>query len=327
MIVTTSPGNGADIEGVATAWAIRVAEGPLAHADKQALDAWLAEDSRHLGAFVRAQALWLDLDRVVALDPLAAPAVPDRARPRITHPLRYAVAASIAVLVMCASIAYNQLAGRVSTSRGEVRTLALDDGSIVTMNGGSTVQVRYDGNARRIVLRGGEASFKVAHNPARPFIVDAGGLEVRAVGTEFVVGMDKGQVAVTVEEGVVAIDGANGAAGERLLRRNEQFVDASTGARKAVLTSREVQRMASWRQGLLIFEGQTVGAAVEMVNRHTEIPVIIDDPTLVRAEFMGVLKIGDAHAFADAIAQAFNAEVIDEKTQLRVIRKRTAPSH
>lgn len=322
--MTESPGNGADIEEAATAWAIRSAEGPLDPSENQLLDDWLSQDSRHLGAYVRAQALWIDLDRVAALDPQADP-VPLPVRPRSY--LRHAMAASVALSVMLGGFAYDRLQGRVATGKGEIRELALDDGSVVTLNGESTIQVRYDGDMRRVILRGGEASFKVAHNPARPFVVDAGNLAVRAVGTEFVVGMEKGEVEVTVEEGVVAVAGAKGAQEPRFVRRNEQFVDARTGARKAVLGAEDVQRMASWRKGLLVFDGQTLGAAVAMVNRYADVQVVIDDPTLARAEFMGVFKLGDSRAFASAAAHAFNADVIQGDGQLRLVRKRTAPSH
>src|SRR3546814_5501598 len=96
---------------------------------------------------------------------------------------------------------------RVATGRSEVRRIALEDGSIVTLNGNSAVQIRYEDDIRRVVLRRGEASFEVAHNSERPFVVSADGVKVRAVGTEFVVGSEDDGVEVTVEEGVVAIGG------------------------------------------------------------------------------------------------------------------------
>src|SRR3546814_3566440 len=66
--VSVGSGNGADIDAKAAAWAVRSAERPLGDLAQQHLDAWLEADSRHLGAYARAQALWLDMDRVAALD-------------------------------------------------------------------------------------------------------------------------------------------------------------------------------------------------------------------------------------------------------------------
>ncbi|WP_447762889.1 FecR family protein [Sphingopyxis panaciterrae] len=324
--MSAGSGNGADIDAQASAWAVRSAERSLDSLEQQQLDAWLERDSRHLGAYVRAQALWLDIDRIAALDggTQREYAPPVRQRPW----RRYAMAASVALAVFGGAVSYNHLAGRISTERGEVRRIALDDGSVVTLNGNSAIQVRYKDDVRQIILRRGEASFEVAHNKQRPFVVSAEGLDVRAVGTEFVVGLDKDGVEVTVEEGVVAVGGAaSGSAQPRYIRRNEQFVAAQTGPRKAVLDAADVERRIAWRKGLLVFDGQQLGAAAEEVNRYSDVRVVIDDPTLARAEFMGVFKLGDAHAFAGAAAEAFNGEVIRRGDELVLVRQQNSPSH
>jgi transmembrane sensor len=324
-LVSAGSGSGADIDAQATAWAIRSAERPLDSSESQALEAWLS-DSRHLGAYVRAQALWLDIDRVASLDSgsrIEAPVVEERPR---RWP-RYAMAASLALTLLGGGIAYDQLAGRIATGKGEVREIALEDGSTVVLNGDSVIQVRYENDVRRIMLRRGEAFFKVAHNKARPFIVDANGLAVRAVGTEFAVGVENAEVEVTVEQGVVAVAGVPGNAAPRFLHRNEQFVAAETGPRKALLETADVERMTAWRKGLLVFQGQPLGKAAADVNRHSDLHVVIDDPTLARAEFMGVFKIGDSRGFATAAARAFNADVVQQGQELRLVRQQNSPSH
>jgi transmembrane sensor len=324
--VSAGSGNGADIDTQAAAWAVRSAERPLDSAEQQQLDAWLEADGRHLGAYVRAQALWLDIDRIAALDGGTQRDVPAPVRERPWR--RYAMAASVALAAFGGAVAHDQLAGRISTERGEVRRIALEDGSILTLNGGSAVQVRYEDDIRRIILRRGEASFEVAHNRQRPFVVTAEGLDVRAVGTEFVVGIEDGGVEVTVEEGVVAVGGkASGAVQPRYIRRNEQFVAAATGPRKAVLDGADVERRIAWRNGVLVFNGQQLGAAAEEVNRYSNLRVVIEDPTLARAEFMGVFKLGDAQAFAGAAAEAFNGEVVRRGDELVLVRQQNSPSH
>lgn len=328
--VSAGSGNGADIDSRAAAWAVRSAERALEPSEQGELDQWLDQDSRHLGAYVRAQALWLDLDRVAALDggsrresPVETPTEARRPRWRA-----YALAASVALAVVGGVATYDRLADRITTERGEVRRIALEDGSIVTLNGDSAIQVRYADDIRRIVLRRGEASFEVAHNTRRPFVVSAEGLAIRAVGTEFVVDVEPAGVEVTVEEGVVAVTGAaSGSAKPRYLRRNEQFVAADTGPRKAVLDTADVERRTAWREGLLVFNGQRLGVAAAEVNRYSGLRVVIDDPTLARAEFVGVFKLGDARAFANAAAQAFNGEVIREGSELRLVRQQNSPSH
>lgn len=325
--VSAGSGNGAEIDARASAWAVRSAERSLDPLEQQQLALWLEEDSRHLGAYVRAQALWLDLDRVAALDRGARQGVPPS--PRRTVPWRrYAIAASVALAAFGGMAVYDHVDGRISTGRGEVRRVALEDGSIVTLNGNSAVQVRYKDDVRQVILRRGEALFEVAHNSRRPFVVSAEGLKVRAVGTEFVVGLEDGGVEVTVEEGVVAVGGsASGSSTPRYIRRNEQFVAAQTGPRKAVLDAADVERRMAWRKGLLVFNGQQLGAAAAEVNRYSDLRVVIEDPTLARAEFMGVFKLGDSRAFANAAANAFNGEIIRREGELVIVRQQNSPSH
>src|SRR3546814_4848087 len=131
---------------------------------------------------------------------------------------------------------------------------------------------------RRGVLRRGEASLEVGHNGQRPFVVSAEGLDVRAVGTAFVVGIEDGGVEVTVEEGVVAVGGAaSGSPRPRYIRRNEQFVAAQTGPRKAALDSADIERRGAWRKGLLVFNGQQLGAAAREVSSYSDLTVVIEE--------------------------------------------------
>ena len=97
------------------------------------------------------------------------------------------------------------LAGRESTQVGEVRRLTLDDGSALALNTSSVLQVKFAADERRIVLRQGEASFQVAHDEDRPFVVQAGDVSVRAVGTAFSVRMRQQELEVVVTEGVVEV--------------------------------------------------------------------------------------------------------------------------
>ena len=323
-MVKIGSGNGDEVEAEAAAWAILHAERPLDLSEKQRLDDWLGASSRNLGAFVRAQAVWSDVDRVVALDGRpeveAAEAVPP------SHWRYYAIAASLLVAIVGSGAAYDRLAGRVTTERNEVRELVLEDGSRVTLNGDSAVQVRYAAGERRLILRRGEAMFTVAHDSARPFFVTAGDVTVRAVGTRFAVDMGEDDVEVTVEEGVVAVDDDDGAP-PRFVHRNEELVAAPTGARKAVLDDAEVGRRLAWRRGLLIFNGDSLRTASAQVNRYSSVPVVIDDPTLARAEFVGVFRIGDGRAFANAAAQAFNGVVVERADGLHLMRQQNSPSH
>ncbi len=87
----------------------------------------------------------------------------------------------------------------------ELKRLILEDGSSVELNHGANVTTEFSASERRATLVRGEALFTVAKNPARPFIVRAGGVDVRAVGTAFSVRLDAAAVEVLVTEGRVAL--------------------------------------------------------------------------------------------------------------------------
>jgi len=66
---------------------------------------------------------------------------------------------------------------------GEIRQVPLADGSRLTLDERSRVSVQYETATRRVRLEFGEVLFEVAKDPKRPFVVQAGNIRVRAVGT------------------------------------------------------------------------------------------------------------------------------------------------
>ena len=177
-----------------------------------------------------------------------------------------------------------------------------------------------------MVLRSGEASFRVAHGQKRPFVVEAGDTVVQAVGTDFTVRLeDDGSLSVVVAEGVVRVTGP--ASSPALLRHGEEFVAGEAGSWRAPVEPRELERRLAWREGLIMFNGQRLGDAAAEVSRYGPQTVVIDDPTLARAEFVGAFRVGQAEAFANAAAGAFNAEVIREGDVLHLQRRANSPSY
>lgn len=314
-----------DIEETAARWVMRLDGGALLDAEQRELDAWLAADTRHLGALVRAQAAWADLDRVAALAAGRAPLEP---RP-VAWQWQRAAAIAAVTLGVIASLAFvnsRYLAGRESTQVGEVRRLALEDGSALALNTASVLQVKFADDERRIVLRKGEASFQVAHDEQRPFVVQAGDVLVRAVGTAFSVRMRDQDVEVVVTEGVVEVrrDGGTArSAAERVARNQEVVVTtakqpAAQPMAVAALNDNEVARRLAWQDGRLVFQGEELANAVAEVNRYSPLPVVIDDPALGRKSFVGVFRVGDTRAFAQAAATAFDAQVHEEDGALHL---------
>lgn len=327
-----SAGNdSADIDGIAAGWAVRMAEGTLGEPARAELEAWLAHDPRHRGAFVRAQAIWHDLDRVAAMangaGTGAAPAQPQgRRRMRV-----FALAASLLLAVATGAgvIGHVHFSGHHAAAVGQIVRLVLDDGSVVVLNTDSAIRVRYDARQRRIELERGEATFQVVSDPARPFVVQAGEVAARAVGTEFAVRRLGDAVAVTVLEGVVEVarPGSQGLERARRAVRNDQVVAAPARPMvEKVLTAEEVSRRHSWREGFLTFDGERLEVAIAEMNRYSQVPIRIDDPGLASEHFVGVFRTGDTRAFARSAAAAFDAHAVEEAGVI-VLRRDTRGRH
>ncbi|MBI2497704.1 MAG: FecR domain-containing protein, partial [Opitutae bacterium] len=202
------------IEAAAADWVTRVDAG-LTREEQQIFQDWLSGDPRHADAFDRLTEAWSVFDRVqergvasTILDQLAA-----RARRRRIRRVQAGIAAS---LVLTAGLVYFhwQVAapGAVRSAPAVIAQAALPDpvrklpdGSIVELNTGAEIEVRYSAETRHVKLVRGEAFFRVEKDKGRPFIVEAHGVVVRAVGTAFAVQMQPTAVEVVVQEGAVDV--------------------------------------------------------------------------------------------------------------------------
>jgi transmembrane sensor len=327
--------NSDDADSVAAAWAVRLDAGDLSDVERQELEAWLERDVRHVGALVRAEAVWLDLDRVAALRagadaPMALSGEPRRRRPRTPRWLsrknerfRLGLAAAAAALITVGAVGgYQYFDGRLVANKGEVRRVALDDGSTVILDSSAIVQVRFARGERTVYLKRGDASFQVAHDRSRPFVVHAGDVAVRAVGTNFAVGMQPDKVSVTVAEGVVEVKRpgpVRGVPERRLVGRNVALTAQREQPMKAAgLSEAQLARKLAWRDGLLMFDGETVGQAAVEVNRYAALRVVIDDPKLAGKTFVGVFRLGDSKAFANTAAAAYDDKVVEADDALHI---------
>lgn len=179
----------------------------------------------------------------------------------------------------------------------ETRTLA--DGSIVELRPGAEIRVEYGPSSRRVVLLAGEVHFQVTKDAARPFVVVASGVEVRAVGTAFSVDLGKRAVDVLVTEGRVAVTSPPAA---EEAAPAVAMVDAGQGTTVSIevagaaavrsVPSGERRERLNWRVPLLEFSGTPLAEAIPMFNRHGRRHLVLD-PTLGRLQLSGTLRADD----------------------------------
>ena len=212
---------------------------------------------------------------------------------------------------------------RFSTRMGEVRVVALADGSVVTLNTASRMSVRFSRRQRLIRLLGGEALFDVAKDSSRPFLVAAGDLNVQAVGTSFTVRLIEGAPAqVVVREGVVEVRNAASPRSEvvRLSANMRGILAAENPVIAAAVPQSQMQRELSWREGRIAFEGASLTDASMEFARYSDIRIVIDDPDLGREEISGSFQATDPVGFGRAVAEALGARVKVDQGEVHLLR-------
>ncbi|OAM89707.1 FecR domain-containing protein [Termitidicoccus mucosus] len=211
-----------EVISAAARWVVRRNAG-LSVTEAEELRQWLDGDARHRTAFEHYARAWSAFEGPEREDAQSAMIrrIGTRVRQRRARRVggMFAAACVIAVLAFAVlrpwpSVDRLRPAGALPAGTVVIHPerLVLEDGSVVELRQGSAIDVRYDDATRRVILSGGEAHFQVAKGQDRPFVVVADGMEVRAVGTAFVVQRGAAQVEVWVTEGRVAVEKATPAA-------------------------------------------------------------------------------------------------------------------
>lgn len=298
-----------------------------------AFDAWYAADSRHRGAYLRATAIHTMLDEATVQASLKPrperleqewagsswqPAA--RRRAWVRNCISYgAIAASLAILA--GTWFGPQILGEpaLQTAQGEQRRLPLADHSVVNLNSATRVKVKYSDTGREVQLQQGEAWFEVAKDKAKPFVVAAGDVRVRAVGTAFSVRRYDNGAEVLVTEGKVEVWNADGVRRKKLLLAGQQaFVPDQPAEITVRREPQEVQRKLAWREGKLIFKNQTLSDAVADFNRYSRKKIVIVDPGLGGMTLVGHYRIDQPERFARDVSAFLDVPVSVTKDKILI---------
>lgn len=311
-----------EIDHEAALWMARFDRG-LTPAEDEQLQAWLLSDDRHLGAFARMRALskYSEQSAGTAPDYLSELFRAHRAQPLNRRRLmQFAAVALAGVAAASGAFLLARSYTRYATRKGEVRTIALADGSVVTLNTASFISVNYSRDRRAIKLIDGEAMFDVVKDATRPFLVMANDLQVRVLGTTFTVRTTTGVSAqVLVQEGVVE---ASQSSAQQIARLSANMlgVVAAGSLATSMVSSSEVQRRIAWREGRIIFAGESLAEASAQFARYSDTKIVIGDSDLALEEVSGSFQAHDPVGFARAMAEALRVRVAIDQGEVRLFR-------
>lgn len=324
------------IEEAAGDWLARRDSGNWSQKDQANFEAWLNESTRHRVAWLRLENAWESALRLKALgagirsDRTPAPGqwnlspfftqsaeaiIRDERKARFR--IR-ALAASLVLAVAAGTAWYLwPAANTYETPVGGVASLPMADGSKVTLNTNSEIEVAMTGKERRIDLKHGEAFFEVAKDPSRPFVVSVGDKRVVAVGTKFSVRRDidknTDDIQVIVTEGVVRIESASSKGVENVAAQRLTAGNVARANRDGLLVQRkqlpDAEEQLSWRSGVLVFRDVTLEEAAAEFNRYNERKIVIENPAVAALGIAGNFRATNVDAFVRLLEQGYPVRI------------------
>ncbi len=338
------------IESVAADWAIKQSGG-LSASDQDAFFQWLAQDPRHGERYARYREGWSQFNRLAEWRPEHSEE-PNPDLLEVKQPTRVwiawgfggmALAAALAIVfriglgVFESDVLEDRANGLHIVSTDYVYQV-LSDGSEIDMRQGAEVSIAFTDDERVVELLSGEVYFTVAENPDRPFIVDVGTTQVRAVGTAFNVKRDMDQIDVLVTEGKVRVDrqlslqsaSQEGLKGRRpgspianlrektpLPKRSDIMVSGQRMAMPleperleaspiANLNSAEIEELLFWKHVLLDFEDRPLEEVAREFNRRNETQLVLVGSSLKELPINLSFRSNDLEGFVHLLETHLN---------------------
>ncbi len=319
-----------DLENAASQWAARI-DRDLTPEEQDEYMSWLAADPSHREAIRLYQWCWDEFDRIAGMrntnhaladiDGIARDKTIEEGKKGVRTTLVAFTAASLAIAasVFLAVLLWSEF-GKGNTivsdpqdslNWARVERLELGDGSLIEINRGALVESRYSTTERRVRLIRGEANFTVAKEFQRPFVVEAAGASIRAVGTEFNVRITEDMLDVTVREGKVSFQSMphseTRTTSEELVSIGQQarmLLDSKTGRIEVSnLAPQQLETKLIWQPKEMDLDAMPLSEIIEELNRRNPIKISLGDPSLGSQRLSGFIWSDDVRGFIDMMRE------------------------
>jgi len=335
----------------AAAWIIKMDQAPLNDEETKQIQQWIALSPFHESYIHKLAKNW---DSMSVLSDLAElfPIEPESCNVDSTETLFFSIKkflqlkwltpiALVTLLIFITPFYFQDHTHQYSTQIGQRSDVTLDDGSKVSLNTNSHIEVDFSGELRAIRLLKGEANFNVAHNPNRPFVVYAGSGVVWAVGTMFNVRYKHDDVHVVISEGTVKIyaesniderlkeklsysaDDSNQKLGKEVIAvAGHEVLYNKTIKQLNILGQDELDKKMAWHDGIILFEGESLAQAVEEISRYTRTKIVITSTDLNELPIGGSFNTTNIDASLNSLSKAFDIRVNRVSNNMIYLSKR-----
>lgn len=305
-----------DAAAEAAVWMARLKSDQRLPETESAFRHWLATTPNAQGLFDEATEVWEMIPSAVQVR--SAPAFYQSMPRRVA--VVVAIAAVFVLVVFGGFFVTNARPIVYETQTGEQRTLALADGSKVTLNTDTRLSVTYSRNRRYIQFNHGEAIFQVAHDTTRPFVVETGTQRVTALGTVFLVRSDPSAMQVALFSGKVELlSKDNAATPSGMILKPGERATVRVGLSPIVdRPSSEV--ITAWQRQEIVFSDVTLSEAINELNRYSRLQIFVADSGIASLKVAGVFQTGDSEAFAKNIARIYGLKIRRSENVIELTR-------
>ncbi|MBU2340411.1 MAG: FecR domain-containing protein [Alphaproteobacteria bacterium] len=295
----------------AAAWLDQMNRSVFDAADGERFDAWMNADPLNREAFAELAAIWdsEELETACAAEP-AATAAPRRlfAAGWVSSARVALVAAATAAIVLFTA---TMIPRDYGSAPGEMRRVALADGTSVVLGGSSSISVRMLPWRRAIDLERGEASFDVAHDAARPMAVRIGETRVTVLGTAFHIDrLAADRVTVAVSRGSVRVNTGT----EELDISRLEAVRAMSGRLQRVRFEPELQVASGW----FVAKEAPLADLVEKLRRYSKTPIRITNGQARALRVTGRFKIADVAGTLNTLEGLYGIEIARRNSSIEI---------
>lgn len=291
------------IKELAASWLERRDRSDWSQADQVELDTWLDQSMAHATAFWRLEGAWQRTEKLSALrEPMRASQEMQRSALRRSVPWAMAAALIAVVAGIGSTFFATPRVKTYSTPVGGHEIVTLGDGTSIELNTDTSLRIAQAGEARNVTLERGEAYFQVVHDPAHPFVVQAGTHRVVDIGTKFLLRKDAARVEMALYEGVARFESLKyGAVAQKaVLRPGDVAIAALNHPSFKTIRSEPADTLVNklaWQRGFLVMDHTTLAEVVRDLNRYNVEKIVIADPAAARMQMYGTIPINGVNGF------------------------------
>ena len=306
------------ISETAAKWFIRMQEAAPDAPERSQFEAWLMQNSMHQQEYASISAAWQGVDSVDELKKIAAARQSQQIFKQSSRAkkIKNAVSAASACLVLAfASLIGHQqyqhwqasptmqLASQSKTA--QIIRQTLEDGSQVTLNASSQIQVTFYHHQRHVDLLKGEAIFNVEKDSNRPFVVETNSAKITVLGTHFAVNKLSKLVRVSVDHGKVQVESKND--GSKITLHNGQVAEILSG-QNVQYKNAPAADYFSFAKGKVTFNQADMVEIADVLSRYRQQGVLVQGNT--QEKISAVFEIKDTETFINTLPQIASVNIM-----------------